>query len=332
MARIKTYAVKPSPLNKRDKWIGTSSNGNLTKNFSLEEVGQFLGQTDFITVIGQNIWQFQHDNGTRQGGKVSLPGFGGVNTPLSGITAIKLSEVNSTGTYVVDYLNTLVGKHIIFVEAENHNNFVVALLDSLSVDPGDPDYLDATLTVVESNGNFTEDAFYAIGVYPAEYDTLDSVAERGAVTDVSIQTGGLLSDGALEVSEGFKTTLSDDLEIKDNFPVINSGATGTPSGNAGIIVNRGDEDSRGLRWEENEDRWEHQRASGSWAEIGVGMYEHDQGIPAPVWIITHNLEKFPSVTVTDTSGTVLMGQIEYNSTNQLTITFASSTGGKAYLN
>ncbi len=332
MARIQTYRIKGKPLNKRDKWIGTNSNGNETVNFSLDEVGQFLGQTDFITVIGQNIWQFQSVSGEREGGKVSLPGFSGVGAPLSGITSMKISEVNQSGTYVVDYMTSLVGKHIIFVEVENHNNFVVATMDSYTVDPADPDYLDITLTVVESNGVWVEDAYYAIGVYPAEYDTLDSVSERGSVTDVSITTGGLTSEGDLEVTEGSKTTLSDDVEIKDKFPTINSGHTGTPTDNAGIAVNRGTEDSRGLRWNESADQWEHQKSTGTWVPMGTGMFIFDQGLPSAIWTITHNLEKFPSVSVVDTAGTIIMGEVSYDSINQLTINFSSATSGKAYLN
>ena len=53
---------------------------------------------------------------------------------------------------------------------------------------------------------------------------------------------------------------------------------------------------------------------------------------ATSWTVTHNLNKYPSVTVIDTANSVIIGQIEYNSVNQLTITFKSATNGKAYLN
>tara|TARA_R110002020_G_scaffold205751_2_gene410423 strand:- start:1813 stop:2163 length:351 start_codon:yes stop_codon:yes gene_type:complete len=64
-------------------------------------------------------------------------------------------------------------------------------------------------------------------------------------------------------------------------------------------------------------------------------YTHNQssyGGASTSWTITHNLNKFPSVTVIDTANSVIIGQIEYNSENQLTITFKSATNGKAYLN
>ena len=39
----------------------------------------------------------------------------------------------------------------------------------------------------------------------------------------------------------------------------------------------------------------------------------------------------PSVTVVDSANTVVEGDVQYNSTTQLTITFASAFTGKAYL-
>lgn len=50
------------------------------------------------------------------------------------------------------------------------------------------------------------------------------------------------------------------------------------------------------------------------------------------WNITHSLNKFPSITVVDDGNNVIVGDIQYISKNQLTITFASAVSGKAYLN
>ncbi len=66
-------------------------------------------------------------------------------------------------------------------------------------------------------------------------------------------------------------------------------------------------------------------------------FTHDQGSAAHTWVITHNLNKHPSVTVIDSAGTVVIGNMEYNSSNQITLTFYSKAvlvefAGKAYLN
>ena len=68
-----------------------------------------------------------------------------------------------------------------------------------------------------------------------------------------------------------------------------------------------------------------------------GTFTHTQSSTSDTWTITHNLAKFPSVTVVDSAETVVIGTIVYNSKNQLTITFfeggsALAFQGKAYLN
>lgn len=61
-------------------------------------------------------------------------------------------------------------------------------------------------------------------------------------------------------------------------------------------------------------------------------YIHDQGTPATTWTITHNLNKYPAVTVVDTANTEVIGEVQYTNTNTLTVTFSSAFSGKAYLN
>lgn len=54
--------------------------------------------------------------------------------------------------------------------------------------------------------------------------------------------------------------------------------------------------------------------------------------PDSVWEITHNLDKYPSVTVVDSAGSVVIGDITYTSKSALTVTFSAAFSGKAYLN
>ena len=54
--------------------------------------------------------------------------------------------------------------------------------------------------------------------------------------------------------------------------------------------------------------------------------------PDKVWDITHNLDKYPSVTILDSAGSVVMGDITYTSKSTLTVTFSAAFSGKAYLN
>lgn len=61
-------------------------------------------------------------------------------------------------------------------------------------------------------------------------------------------------------------------------------------------------------------------------------YIHDQGIALNVWIITHNLNRKPSITVVDSGGTVVYGEYTYIDNNTIKITFNATFSGKAYLN
>ena len=61
-------------------------------------------------------------------------------------------------------------------------------------------------------------------------------------------------------------------------------------------------------------------------------YLHDQGIPSGIWNITHDLNKFPSVTVKTSSGDTVEGFINYVNKNAITIIFNAPFSGTALLN
>lgn len=61
-------------------------------------------------------------------------------------------------------------------------------------------------------------------------------------------------------------------------------------------------------------------------------YTHTQNIVSDTWTINHNLNKKPSVTVVNSIDKVVHGEIDYGTTNSLTITFIGGFTGKAYLN
>lgn len=50
------------------------------------------------------------------------------------------------------------------------------------------------------------------------------------------------------------------------------------------------------------------------------------------WVITHNLNKYPSVSVIDSAGNEVTGSVTYDSENQITIRFNGAFKGSATLN
>ncbi len=71
---------------------------------------------------------------------------------------------------------------------------------------------------------------------------------------------------------------------------------------------------------------------GDRAIINSTTFIFEQGIASDVWVITHNLNKAPSITLVDSSGAEFQARKVYNSLNQVTIYLNGATTGKAYLN
>ena len=58
----------------------------------------------------------------------------------------------------------------------------------------------------------------------------------------------------------------------------------------------------------------------------------EQTTATSIWNIEHNLDKNPSVSVSDSAGSVIIGHVEYIDINNLKITFNAGFKGTAYLN
>lgn len=56
-----------------------------------------------------------------------------------------------------------------------------------------------------------------------------------------------------------------------------------------------------------------------------------QSSPASVWTIVHNMDGFPNVSVVDSSGSVVEGDVTYDTANQVTVAFTAAFSGTAYL-
>lgn len=65
---------------------------------------------------------------------------------------------------------------------------------------------------------------------------------------------------------------------------------------------------------------------------GVTTYTHVQNSASDRWDIDHGLGRFPSVSIVDSAGSLIYGDVTYNDENSLTVTFTSAFSGKAYLN
>jgi hypothetical protein len=60
-------------------------------------------------------------------------------------------------------------------------------------------------------------------------------------------------------------------------------------------------------------------------------YTHTQGVASATWNITHNLHFYPNVTVQDSAGNIVEGEIAYTNSDSLVVTFSTAFSGEAYL-
>jgi hypothetical protein len=70
------------------------------------------------------------------------------------------------------------------------------------------------------------------------------------------------------------------------------------------------------------------------ADTGVSdkNFVHTQSSSSATWTVTHNLNKKASVTIVDSMGTTVVGQVDYVNDNVVTISFKSAFSGKAFIN
>jgi len=73
--------------------------------------------------------------------------------------------------------------------------------------------------------------------------------------------------------------------------------------------------------------------------IGGGSDKHsaftdyyEENTATNPWVVTHGLNKFPSVTVVNRNGVEVYAKVTHDDENNVTITFAGDTAGKAYFN
>lgn len=61
-------------------------------------------------------------------------------------------------------------------------------------------------------------------------------------------------------------------------------------------------------------------------------YIHSQSQSLAEWNIKHNLDEFPSVTIVDSGGSYVIGDVVYIDKNHIKVIFTAEFSGKAYLN
>lgn len=67
-------------------------------------------------------------------------------------------------------------------------------------------------------------------------------------------------------------------------------------------------------------------------KVSDKTYTHTQSESSATWVIVHNLNKYPCTVIVNSAGEEVIGDIKYDSTNQITVTFKGAFKGTAILN
>lgn len=138
----------------------------------------------------------------------------------------------------------------------------------------------------------------------SETDTLDSVTGRGATTTNAVTVGDLTVNGDLTVSGAHIVTLAEEVRVEDSLFILNHGATGTASEDAGFLVERGSDANVGLIWEETNNIW-------SFIETSEVADDGDVTISA----YTDIAAKDANFATVSTTGQVVIGTVGASSTD-----------------
>ena len=168
MARISTYAIDNN-VTSQDKWIGTDSNGSITKNFTPQGVADWINSVNAVGIAGQINFRFQSDlTGGRSSGTISFDAGGGDNTAFSAVTTIKASKYNSGDVLIIDFLTVLNNKYILLCQVDDINKFGIYRTASIVQDVDEPNFYDIGLELVASNGALAQDEYYSVMAWAGE--------------------------------------------------------------------------------------------------------------------------------------------------------------------
>lgn len=155
-------------------------------------------------------------------------------------------------------------------------------------------------------------------------------ASAGAVTiglpdDVTIG-GSLVVTGDLTVSGSTTYLNTATLQVEDNKVVLNSNATGSPTVDAGIEIERGDAPNAELFWDESEGKWTSSDGSASYA-LSLEGHTH---VAADITDFTSAVETaVDGHLVGSDSISVSSGSIDITLSGAASASFLTKTGGLA---
>jgi len=161
MARIFTYDQDPS-LNLNDKLIGTNSEDNVTKNFTIESFLELANSENFIKHFDGIVFKVQDYNVDSDQYGIITTGTGTyANTDFDNIQTIYLSNKNLKNSDVANYIDVLGGYDVRITNKNDVNNFGIFRVDSVD-DSDSGTYKILTLSNQDASGQLLKGEEYYV--------------------------------------------------------------------------------------------------------------------------------------------------------------------------
>ena len=200
------------------------------------EVTLNIGQGNGITVsadaiaVNANLSQFSFSSGVLN---IAAGGIGATELAASGVTAGSYGSASAIPVLTIDEDGRVTAASTASVSSD------------LTISDG---------TTSDTVSLLTDTLTFSGTSAEVEVAVTDNTVTIGLPSDVIIGND-LTVTGNLTVSGTTTTVNTETINLADNIITLNSNATGTPSQNAGIEVERGDSTNVSLVWDEANDRW-----------------------------------------------------------------------------
>ena len=158
MALISSYPDY-LPVNDLDRWVGTNSTNGSTRNFTAQQIADYLNINGKISISAQMIFKLV-DAGTPANGQFTGPANG---VPIAPTTTLEVSPLDVSGANTIAFMTYLVGNDILISEQNNINNFGHFTITSYTAKAGNVYTL--VLVPKAGNGNFDLNKFYDFAVF-----------------------------------------------------------------------------------------------------------------------------------------------------------------------
>jgi hypothetical protein len=238
---------------------------------------------------------------------------------------------STTGVNIDGTLQLAAGKRIISSDGvkvqfgddvELNGNKVVGLgIPTATSDAATKGYVDSSISAI-STSTITQ-GNSSVQVVDSGTGTV-TVTVDGS-TALTVTSAGVVVAGGLTVNGTTTTVNSNTIALADNIVTLNSDATGTPTQNAGIEVERGDEANVQMRWNEGLQKWTFTNDGAVYTQIATSTDTLSEGTTNLYFSNTRaraalSANGSSGVSYNSASGLISLGSIPNSSLTNNTIT------------